>query len=446
MGVRRRVRRTSTHDGMPAARLHHPGTPCAGSGYPVHQQITAALMADQLQRRLGLGLLTAYGVGVMVGAGIYVLVGTVVGHAGIWAPFAFLLAGLVALFSALSYAEFATRLPEAAGQAAYVEKGFSSRRFGVLAGLAIVVTGVVSAAAVLRGGVGYLMTFFDWPEPILIVLIGVVLTAVAIFGVLQSLALIALLTVVEVAGLVAVVVAGFLAPPGPDWSGLADLPSPSVAGIAAAISLSVFAFIGFEDLTNMAEEAKHPEKAMPRAILLALAITAILYMLVSFAAVRAVPHADLRTSEHPVALIWEQSMGGSAAFLSAIAVAAALNGVLAQIVMAARVLFGLGRRVRLLEPLAQSHPRFGTPSRATLLVGAAVLCAALVLPVETLAEAAATVLLAVFIAVNAALIRLHRREPDAPFRVSAWVPWAGLTTALGALGAALFTLLSGDVA
>lgn len=401
---------------------------------------------DQLKARLGTGLLTAYGVGVMVGAGIYVLIGTVVGHAGIWTPLAFLLAGIVALFSALSYAEFATRLPEAAGQAAYIEKGFSSRRVGVLAGLAIALTGVISAAAVLRGGVGYLVVFLDWPEPVLIAVIGAVLTVVAVVGVLESLALIAVLTLVEVAGLLAVAVAGFLGTPGPDWSSLAGLPAVPVAGIAAAISLSVFAFIGFEDLTNIAEEAKEPERAMPRAILWSLFITAALYMLVSLAAVRIAPHAELRASEQPVALIWERATGSSAAFLSAIAVAAALNGVLAQIVMASRVLFGLGRRTSLLEPFAQSHRRFGTPVRATVVVGAAVLGAALLLPVETLAEATATVLLAVFVAVNAALIRLHAREPRAPFRVPVWVPWAGLITALAALGAALFTALAGEAA
>lgn len=402
-------------------------------------------MADTLERRLGLGLLTAYGVGVMVGAGIYVLVGTVVGHAGIWAPMAFVLAGVVALFSALSYAEFATRLPEAAGQAAYIERGFSSRDLGVLAGLAIALTGVISAAAVLRGGVGYLTTFLDLPELWLIAGIGAALTVVAVVGVLESLALIALLTVVEVAGLLAVVGAGFLATPGPDWVALADLPPPPIAGIAAAISLSVFAFIGFEDLTNMAEEAREPERVMPRAILLALFITAALYIAVSLAAVRVAPHAELRASAQPVALIWERATGSSPAFLSAIAVAAALNGVLAQIVMASRVLYGLGRRTRVLEPLARSHPRFGTPARATLLVGGAVLAAALLLPVETLAEATAIILLAVFALVNAALIRLHRREPEAPFRVAAWVPWAGLIAALAALAAAMSAVLIGEV-
>ncbi|MCB2133598.1 MAG: amino acid permease, partial [Rhodobacteraceae bacterium] len=113
-------------------------------------------MTEVLKRRLGLGLLTAYGVGVMVGAGIYVLVGAVVGQAGLWAPLAFLLAGLVALPSALVYAELATRMPEAAGEVAFIERGFASTALGLVAGLAIVLAGTISGAAVLRGGAGYL--------------------------------------------------------------------------------------------------------------------------------------------------------------------------------------------------------------------------------------------------------------------------------------------------
>ena len=115
-------------------------------------------MSGALRRRVPLWLLTAYGVGVMVGAGIYVLVGAVAGQAGVYAPLAFLIAGLVALPSALSYAELASRMPEAAGEAAFVEAGFQNRAIAIIVGLAIVVAAVVSAAAVLKGGVGYLVT------------------------------------------------------------------------------------------------------------------------------------------------------------------------------------------------------------------------------------------------------------------------------------------------
>ena len=136
-------------------------------------------MAQQLKRRIGLGLLTAYGVGVMVGAGIYVLVGAVAGDAGIWAPLAFLLAGLVAAPTALSYSELSTRIPEAAGEAAFVYGGFNSQTLAVLVGLGIVATGMISAAAVLRGGVGYLLVVLEVPDLAAIIVLGALLTAVA---------------------------------------------------------------------------------------------------------------------------------------------------------------------------------------------------------------------------------------------------------------------------
>ena len=395
-------------------------------------------MTGVLQRRIGLGLLTAYGVGVMVGAGIYVLVGVVVGQAGVWAPLAFLLAGLVALPSALSYSELSARMPEAAGEAAFIERGFSSTRLAVAAGLAIALAGVISGAAVLRGGVGYLAAFLPWPEPELILALAAALTAVAIVGVLQSLALVALFTVVEVAGLLAVAAVGLtVAAPVADWTAPA---APHWPGIAAAIALCFFAFIGFEDLENMAEEVREPTRVMPRAILLSLAITAALYMLVSFAAVRAVPHQALAATERPLALVWETATGRPALFLSAIAVAAALNGVLAQIVMAARVLFGLGRRARWLAVFTAPHERFGTPVAATLLVGCGVAGAALALPLAALAETTSAVLLAVFLLVNVALIRIKSAAPEAPFRVPVWVPWAGLFATLAALAASALAL------
>lgn len=385
-----------------------------------------------LRRTVPLWLLTAYGVGVMVGAGIYVLVGAVAGSAGLYAPLAFLLAGLVALPSALSYAELASRMPEAAGEAAFVEAGFDSTAMALAVGLAIVVAAIVSAAAVLRGGVGYFNTLVPVQAWAAILAGGVILTLVAIAGVLESLAFAALFTLAEVLGLLAVAYVGMTGLPVVEWSAP---PPPDWAGVAGAVALCFFAFIGFEDIENMAEEVKEPRRALPRAILLSLAITAVLYALVSLAAVRTVPQAALAVSEQPLALVWQRATGGSAAFLSAVAVAAAVNGVLAQIVMAARVLYGLGRRASWLAPFHEAHPRFRTPMRASLLLGALVIVAALALPVTTLAEVTAAVILAVFFLVNIALIRLKRRAPEAPFRVPAWVPWAGIWLAAAALAA-----------
>lgn len=389
---------------------------------------------EALDRKIGLGLLTLYGIGVMVGAGIYVLVGTAIGEAGVWAPVSFLLAGLVAVPTALSFSELSTRIPEAAGDSAYVELGLRSHSLSMLVGWINIIVGTVAGAAVLRGGVGYLTSIVDIPFAVGVVGLGLALTLVAVIGVMESLALAGLFTVIEVVGLGLVVWAGFQGESVADWSAP---PAPYWPGIFGASIFAFFAFIGFDDLVNMAEEAKNPGRNMPAAILIALAVTAALYALVSLAAVRTVPQEIIATSERPLALVWETATGRSAAFLAAIAVFASLNGVLAQIVMASRVLFGLGRRSALLRVFYHAHPRFGTPVLATLLLGAALVGAALALPVATLAEFASIALLFVFSVVNLSLIVLKRRVPAAPFRVWTIVPYLGLLACVGAFAASL---------
>ncbi|MFC3615535.1 APC family permease [Lutimaribacter marinistellae] len=391
-------------------------------------------MADDLRRRIGPGLLTAYGVGVMVGAGIYVLVGAVAADAGIWAPLSFLVAGLIAAPTAMSYAEFSTRLPEAAGEAAYVGRGLSSRALALLVGLAITAAGTISAGAVLRGGVGYLTTAVEVPSVWAILILGAALTTVAILGVLESLALAAVFTVIEIAGLALVAWAGFTAPPSVDWAAPA---APHLVGIGLGGVLAFFAFIGFEDIVNMAEEVERPARTLPLAILVSLVITTGLYAVVTLATVRAVPLAQLSGSESPLVLVWQGAQGGSGEFLSAIAVFAALNGVLAQIVMASRVLYGLGKRPGPLAMFHRAHPRFGTPVRATTLIGSLVVLAALFVPLATLAETTSAILLSVFVLVNAALVLEKRRSPEAPFRVPMAVPVVGLVLSLTALTVAI---------
>jgi amino acid transporter len=387
-------------------------------------------MAEHLKRRIGLGLLTAYGVGVMIGAGIYVLVGAVAADAGLWAPVAFLLAGIIAAPTALSYSEFASRIPEAAGEAAYVGRGLSSQSLAVFVGLAIVLVGSVSAAAVLRGGVGYLITLVDVSTVWSIVVFGLVLTGVAVLGVMESLALAAVFTAVELIGLTLVVWAGFSVEP---VAPITMPPSFAWVGIGAGAVLAFFAFIGFEDIVNMAEEVENPERTIPRAIIIALLITTVIYALVAYAAIRAVPLNALGASEQPLALVWQAGSGGQARFLSTIAVFATMNGVLAQIVMASRVLFGLGRRNEMLSAFHHAHPRTGTPILATVLVGVFVVTGALALPVAVLAEATSSILLVVFILVNVALIREKRLRPDAGFKVPMAVPVVGFLLSAAAL-------------
>lgn len=397
-------------------------------------------MSEGLQRRIGLGLLTFYGLGVMVGAGIYVLVGAVAGQVGTSTWLVFLLAGALAAPSALSFAELSARIPEAAGEVAYIRAAFGRDALGKLVGFAIIAAGTFSAAAVLRGGVGYLTVLIPIPQALGILLFGVLLICVAIAGVVESLAFAAVLTVIELIGLGGVIVAGFLAMP-------VIVPIPVAqevsflggAALWSAVALAFFAFIGFEDMVNLAEEVRNPESTMPLAILLALVAVTVIYALVGYVATRAVAPDALSASPQPLALVWSAGFGGSGGVLAAIAVVASLNGVLAQIVMAARVLYGMGRRGGITAPFHRTHPRFGTPVLATGLVGGLVVISALVLPVATLAEASATVLLGIFSLINLALIVLKRRVPEAPFRVPHFVPWFG---ALASILALAFSLVS----
>lgn len=391
---------------------------------------------DTLKRKIGLGLLIFYGVGVMVGAGIYVLTGTVAGVAGAWAPVSFLIAGLIAAPTALTYGELSARIPESAGEAAYVREALRSEWPAVLIGLMIVSAGIVSAGAVLQGGIGYLNSLLAVDASLLIVLIGGGLTLIAIFGIVTSMRFVAVLTLIEVSGLLLILGVGV---------GVSDTPFiPPVSefhlgAVGFAAALAFFAFIGFEDMVNLAEETVDPGKTMPVAIIWALAITTTLYALVTFVSVRVVAPGELATSLQPLALVYETATGKGPWFLSGVAVLAALNGVLAQIIMASRVLFGLGRRIGALSVFAQvSHAR-GTPVTASLVVGTAVIVSALFLDLQTLAEATSMLLLFVFCVMNAALLILKSRDASIPeFVVPKIVPVMGLLLSGLALGVAMF--------
>jgi len=181
--------------------------------------------------------------------------------------------------------------------------------------------------------------------------------------------------------------------------------------LLAAALLAFFAFIGFEDMVNLAEETIDPVWTMPRGIVGAIMITTLLYVLVAVAAIRAVDIQQLVQSERPLALVFETGTGWSPDTIIVIAIFATLNGVLAQIVMAARVLYGLGRRNRLFAWAHIAHDRLGTPVAATVAVTLIIVTLALSAPIEKLAQVTTYILLCIFVFVNLALLALKRRVP-----------------------------------
>lgn len=390
-----------------------------------------------LKRALPLPLVVLYGLGVTIGAGIYVLIGATAGRAGIYSPFSFLLAAIVMAPTAASFAELTSRMPVSAGEAAYVRHAFGSRALALIVGLLVVTAGVVSAAAVAIGAAGYIRVFMDLPALALVATVILAMGLAAAWGIVESVFVAAILTLIEIAGLLVIIGAGLMHDPALIARAGEVVPltsDPEIwAGIFAAGLLAFFVFIGFEDLVNIAEEANEPLKTLPRAIFWTLVISTLLYIAVASVAVLSVPIDGLAASTAPLGFVYEQVTGGSPLVISAIAIVATLNGIIVQMIMASRVLYGLAVQGDLPALIGRVNRVTRTPLVATGVVIVLVLLLGLAFPIEGLAEMTSRVTLTVFSLVNLALIRLKlRREPAPPrgFEVGIWVPVTGLLASL----------------
>jgi APA family basic amino acid/polyamine antiporter len=375
----------------------------------------AALSASEptLRRALSLPLLTLYGVGTIIGGGFYALVGKVAAEAGTRAPMSFMLAALIALFSALSYASLAVRYPVSAGEAAYVRAAFRRRWLSALVGWLVIATGLVSAATLSRAIVGFIGDFISIPLFLALTLIVGLLGAIAAWGIAEAVWLSVVITLIEVAGLVLVVAL--------EGDVLGDLPSrwrelvpefrlEAWHGIGLGGFLAFYAFVGFEDMVNVAEEVRDPTRTMPLAIAFALGGTTVLYVVVSTVAVLAVPIDELASSGTPVARIVADHGFAMIRAMGFISVMAGVNGALIQIIMAARVVYGMAARGGAPTWFGHVNEHTRTPIRATVSMAILVLALALWLPLGTLAKITSAIILVVFAMVNLTLIVLRVRE------------------------------------
>ena len=399
-----------------------------------------------LRRRLSLPLLSLYGIGVTIGAGIYVLVGKVAIGTGVHAPLSFLVAAILAAFTAFSYAELGGRVPKSAGEAMFVHAAFGKPVLATAIGFLVMITGIISSGAIVIGFVGYLHEVVAVPSTLATVGVVTLLALIVAWGIGESVMLAAILTVAEIVGLLLIIGAGLLK--GPDVVAvLPEVVSPSAwsegAAILSGAVLAFFAFVGFEDIVNVAEEAKDPVRTVPRATIITLVVSSGLYFLVAVIAVALVPLDQLGGSDAPLALVFETATGRSAAIISLIAIFAVLNGVMIQLIMSSRILYGIAREGWIPRFLANVHPITRTPIIATFAVAAVVILLALTLPIVRLAEMTSYLVLTVFTVVNVALIRIKLRDP-APtsdhFTVGLWVP---VTGAIASLGILIFDLLWG---
>lgn len=368
----------------------------------------------QLHRSLNLPLVALYGTGTILGAGIYALVGKIAGVAGAFAPLAFLTSSCLALFTAYSYSQLVKRFPRSAGEAEYVYQGFKKISLSNLVGWLVAFTGIISAATLTIGFVGYFQVFLNLPQNLIISLLVVALTIIAIIGIKESAWMIMIITLIEISGLVLVCSVGFPSLIENDFlipKLTSEFDITHVTPILIGAFLAFYAFIGFEDIVNLAEETKSPEKVIPASIFISLALATFLYLLVSLVAVSALPVDTLKASDAPITDMYV-SYGGNKLLISAIGLFAIINGVLGQVIMSSRILYGLRHPFEFLKFLSKVHPKTKTPANATLFVSLLILLLTLLLPIETLANLTSVVILIVFSLVNVALILSEREQTN----------------------------------
>lgn len=397
-------------------------------------------MPDALRRSLSLPQLIFYGVGSMIGAGIYSVIGAAAGEAGQFLWISFALAAVAAFLTVLSYAELVSGLPKTGAEYQFLKAAFPERpAFAFMAGYLIAINAAATSATVSLAFGGYLAVFFPAPQIPTALGLLVLCTAVNILGIKQSAWFGIALVCVEVAGLLLMIGAGVVA--GEPSRSFAAMPRwQETGGIFTATALIFFVYIGFEDVANLAEETKEPKRNVPRALLLSVIITSIIYLLVAIAVIGISDANDLGESDSPLTLAGSAAAPWIGTALAISALFATASTALISLVSISRLLFGMARDGDMPRPLAVTLPARKTPWVAALaLFGVA----CLLLPlgeVRIVASVSSFGVLLVFAAVQAATIRLRFTQPDAPRAFT--VPLAiGRVPILPAVGIAIVLAL-----
>lgn len=384
--------------------------------------------SGNLNRALGLGALFVYGLGDILGAGIYAVVGKIAGAAGNLAWLSFAIALVVALLTAFSYGELCSRHPHSGGASVYVDVAFGRRWLSILTGWILFCATVLSMATLSQAFAGYIGSVgWTWPAWIAIAGFLAVLMGINLRGITHSSAANMVSTAVEVSGLLIVLVCGlwFLSQGGGEVAE-AQPGDANLKGVLTGAALAFFAFTGFEDLANIAEEVKQPHRNIPRAMLMALAAAGVVYLSVSYTATAVVPAEKLGESSSPLLEVVRTSYPPFPVLVfSFIAMFAVANTTLLNYVTASRLLYGMAEQELLPRIFARVHGRFKTPYVSVLAILPVVFGLAASGTLGGLASSTSALILTVFTIVNVSLIKIKWGEHGkrAPFHVPAFLPW-----------------------
>ena len=341
----------------------------------------------------------------MIGAGIFVALGPAAAAAGSGLLIGLAIAAVVAYCNATSSARLAARYPQSGGTYVYGRERLGDF-WGYTAGWSFVV-GKTASCAAMALTVGY----YVWPGQAHAIAVAAVvaLTAVNYAGIQKSALLTRVIVAVVLAVLAAVVVIvlGFGQV---DCARLALGDDLSVRGVLQAAGLLFFAFAGYARIATLGEEVRDPARTIPRAIPIALGITLVVYAVVAVAVLTEVGSTGLASSSAPLAdAVRAAGFPGFEPVVRAGAAVAALGSLLALTLGVSRTTLAMARDRHLPHALAALHPRFNSPHRAELAVGAVVAVVAAVVDVRGAIGFSSFAVLLYYAIANAAAWTLGRK-------------------------------------
>jgi APA family basic amino acid/polyamine antiporter len=445
----------SSAQSRPATSLRHQ----LARRKPIDQlqaEAAAGVDGNPLRRTLGVWHLTMISVGATLGTGILVVLGTAVPLAGPAVWISFVVAGIAALLSALSYAEMAGAVPTSGSSYSYT---YATMGEGIawVCGWCLVLEYAVSVAAVAVGASEYVdetLKVFGTHLPVALsappgdggvvnlpaAVLVLLATAVLLPGARESAWVNTLMVIVKIALLVFFVVVAFTAFRAQNFEPLAPM---GAAGVTAAASRLFFSYIGFDAASTAGEEAKDPRRDLPRAIIGSIALITTLYILVAVAAIGARSWTSFSSTEASLVRIVVDVTGQPVVALvfSVGAVIAIASVVLTVLYGQTRILLTMARDGLVPKAFGRVSERTGTPVVNTVIVGLVVTVVAALVPLGELADATSIGTLVAFALVNVSVIILRRSQPD--LERSYRVPLFPVVPVLGTLSCALLAVFLG---
>jgi len=397
----------------------------------------------ELKRNVGTFGAASVGIANIIGAGIFVLSGVAAGIAGPAVILSFLIAGLIAMLTALSSAELSSFITETGASYAYTKKAFG-RFWSFLVGWFKYFDYMVGGAAVSIGFAAYLTSLLglEGPLPVLLSAIGmpIVLCILNILGVKEATRTTSIMVLIKIFAIVLLLMlGGFYLATHFDIGHYTPFFATGFGGMLNGAAVIFFVFIGFNTVTMMSEETKNPKKTIPKALMLAFFVTFVLYMAIAFLLIGVLDWQNETSDAHPLGSIAEV-ISDNQMFFDFIAFSALIatgSVVLSSILGGTRASFAMGRDRLLPHQFDRVSKRFGTPYFSIIVGGVIIVIFAGVFynSIDTIASIVNFGSLFTYLFVNLSLIKLRKLEPDTerPFKVPLYpiVPILGAISCIG---------------